>query len=217
MTGVQVPAFPHVYPKLYVLQIAQDDLPLVTPCIRAFSNLKRLCVDGICSDYLGDSNESSLPAAISEHRQRNISSQLAPDGPGTWQHIEELLGCLVDLYVLGLTSQTLQIRILDDLKASNLSLLSAVLSYARPLHLMVQGKADLLADPERSLATLLREPWTTRLESLVVEIVLGERDRALDVASPLVRLSLLARAVGDSDCVARPQHALAASLSRLPM
>ncbi|KAI0690930.1 hypothetical protein C8T65DRAFT_87260 [Cerioporus squamosus] len=196
-TGADVPVFTQVYPKLRTLELSRDDFPLVVPYIRAFPNLQQLTFQTDHSDQYNDCDELSLPEEIRQHRKGNISSQLAPDGPGTWQHLEELSGCLVDLYLLGLTSQVSRIRVFTRLTAAHLDLLSIVLSYAQPLHLMIGGDGVLLTHPTRNLAAILRESWAAHLESLVVEITLTKEDGDADIPSLL--------------------HALASSLSSLPM
>ncbi|TFK91057.1 hypothetical protein K466DRAFT_651222 [Polyporus arcularius HHB13444] len=198
-TGMKVPVFPHVYPRLRVLQIEKDDLPLIAPFIRAFPNLRQLDfrTDRQHADDYDDCEEHALPAEIRQHRQRNIASQLAPNGPGTWQHLENLVGGVADLYLLGLTSQVSAIRLYTEFNAAGLGLLSVVLSYARPLHLKIKGNGALLTHPLRSLAKILHEPWAARLESLSVELHLGEQDGDVDIPSLL--------------------HALACTLSQLTM
>ncbi|KAI0722000.1 hypothetical protein C8T65DRAFT_734978 [Cerioporus squamosus] len=174
-TGSDVPVFTQVYPKLRFLDIKRDDFPL--------------------SYHRWD--DPFLAEGFRLHREANIRAQLASDGPGTWQHLQEFEGYLHDLHLLGLTSRISSIRFSNCITARDLDMLSVVLSCAQPLHLMLGVQGTLLNHPEHSLAMILRESGAARLESLVVTITLTEAERDADIPSLL--------------------HALASSLSRRPM
>ncbi|RPD56448.1 hypothetical protein L227DRAFT_656274 [Lentinus tigrinus ALCF2SS1-6] len=196
-TSTDVPVFNHSYPKLHTLEMdGGKDFPLVAPYIRAFPNLRRLWVEtGHSNSVLGF--HASFTERIIRHRERNISSQLDPYEPGTWQHLEEFRGCLVDLYLLGLTSRISSVRLLKDLRAHHLNFLSDVLSYAQPLHLTIKGESELLTHPTCNLNTVLRKSGAARLESLDIAIILLAEDGTCDIISLL--------------------HDLASSLSQLPL
>ncbi|RPD71392.1 hypothetical protein L226DRAFT_573878 [Lentinus tigrinus ALCF2SS1-7] len=198
LTSSEVPVFNHSYPKLRTLEMyCDDEFPLVVSYIRAFPNLRRLRVETLHSESDSEVVQASVTERLTRHRERNISSQLDPHGPGTWKHLEEFCGFLVDLYVLGLASRISSVTFLDDLGgAHHLDFLSAVLSYAQPLHLEIHGRSRLLARPTLNLTTILRQSGAARLESLDIAIRLLEKDGTLDIISHL--------------------HALASSLSQLP-
>ncbi|RDX49789.1 hypothetical protein OH76DRAFT_1403381 [Lentinus brumalis] len=184
-TASTLPKFTEVYPRMRRLVINGANSPLVAPYIRAYPNLASLSVQ------LSSVLDFHLPAyeERSRHRALNICSQEAVDGPGTWQNLEEYIGSLADLYLLGLTCRIPRVVLLKYLSKRDLEPLSAVLTYAQPTHLKLEGDGALLGHPTHSLQIILREAGLSQLESLVVAIDLYRAQKELDVGAELNMLA----------------------------
>ncbi|RPD56468.1 hypothetical protein L227DRAFT_603060 [Lentinus tigrinus ALCF2SS1-6] len=193
-----LPEFTQVYPKLRRLSFISDSCPHVAPLIRAYPNLARLTVQKECTV-----DEDSLTQQLRDRRAVNIQSQRDQGGSKTvtWTHLEELVGSVIDLYALGLTCRIPRVHINDSVTSWSLErpvfeFLPAVLEYAQPRHLKVQGDGMLLIHPSYGLTTLLRSgSCPERLESLVVDINFPDEDSDIvtalsDLADSLRLLSL---------------------------
>ncbi|TFK78770.1 hypothetical protein K466DRAFT_469078, partial [Polyporus arcularius HHB13444] len=161
----ELPVFTDIYPNMRRLTIDFDKLPLVAPYIRAYPNLARLSVQTYHDENIRSSEDAEL---MRQHRALNIASQEAVGGPGTWRHLGEYVGCLADLYLLGLTCHISRIALTTQMTDLHLELLSTVLSYAQPKHLKLEGDVSLLGHPTHSLPAILLGPASSRLESLVL-------------------------------------------------
>ncbi|RPD56432.1 hypothetical protein L227DRAFT_656263 [Lentinus tigrinus ALCF2SS1-6] len=181
-TASKLPTFTDVYPSMRCLKVERDDFPLSAPYIRAYPNLARLSVS---TDHVEDLKYPEDRQRLHEHRIRNIRDQEAEDGPGTWQHLEEYVGSLADLYLLGLTCHIPRVMFSAEMSDLDLELLSAVLACANPKHLNVEGDGALLAHSSHSLPVILREPDLSRLESLVLRIHIRQEHEELDVGAAL--------------------------------
>ncbi|KAI0697296.1 hypothetical protein C8T65DRAFT_832513 [Cerioporus squamosus] len=185
-TASELPVFTDVYPNMRRLAIERDDYPLVAPYISAYPNLARLSVH---TDHVDEIEYPEDVKRLRQHRALNIRSQKALDGPGTWQHLEEYVGSLVDLYLLGLTCHISRVGFSTKMEDCHLEMLSAVLSYAQPTHLNVAGDTALLGHPTHSLPVILSGSAASRLESLVLKIDLLEEDTPLNAVDALNELA----------------------------
>ncbi|RPD71384.1 hypothetical protein L226DRAFT_573875 [Lentinus tigrinus ALCF2SS1-7] len=198
-----LPEFTQVYPKLRRLSFLSDSFPHIAPFIRAYPNLVRFTVRTQCNIDDGI-DPDSLTQQLRDRRAVNIQSQRDQGGGKTvtWTHLEELVGSVIDLYALGLTCLIQRVHIDDsvsshwDLEFPVYEFLPAVLEYAQPRHLKVQGDSMLLIHPSHGLTTLLRSgSCAEHLESLVLDFNFPDEDSDIvtalsDLADSLRRLPL---------------------------
>ncbi|TFK82507.1 hypothetical protein K466DRAFT_655684 [Polyporus arcularius HHB13444] len=185
-TASDLPVFTDVYPNMRRLTIERDDFPLVAPYIRAYPNLACLSVQ---TDHVEDIRYPEDVERLHQHRALNIGSQQAVGGPGTWQHLGEYVGSLVDLYLLGPICHISRIAFTTQMTDRHLELLSAVLSCAQPRHLKLEGDVSLLGHSTHSLPTILLGPASSRLESLVLNVDLKTEGTPLDAGAALTALA----------------------------
>ncbi|TBU64890.1 hypothetical protein BD310DRAFT_972399 [Dichomitus squalens] len=162
--NVRLPHQPHaVYPRLRKLHL-KDDYPFLRPYIDAFPNLTHITLH---------TSHCELSVPYEDHeevfweiRSRNEGDQLVN---GSWQHLEEYRGPVLELYLLGLTCPVPHLyfpRIADQ----DLEFLPDVVDSARPVELRMNIRGDPFGDTEDELPAVLRRPGCSFLRKLVLRV-----------------------------------------------
>ncbi|KAI0762210.1 hypothetical protein C8Q74DRAFT_1450508 [Fomes fomentarius] len=188
------PSHSAVYPMMRTLSIRHHGRLDPTPYIRAFPNLAHLNADTRLQ--LNDDIHEYRTSNIHSQRERQRFGPTSPSHVPGWRELIQFNGSLVDLYALALDCRISHVRLDEYTDDIELSLLSAVLADARPIHLSIYGFDGILRHPTDNLASILQTQGGSRLESLVVSCQIDGCTPLQDVASGL--------------------YALAASLAMLP-
>ncbi|KAI0762217.1 hypothetical protein C8Q74DRAFT_1371308 [Fomes fomentarius] len=176
--------YPEVYPMMRTLSIFQSGHVDLIPYIRAFLNLAHLGIDTesqLDSDDVHEYHTSNIVRSQREVQCRGPVSQHSG-----WQELVQFNGPLVDLYALALNCCISHMKIEDCIVDAHISLLSAVLADARPIHLNIG-----LIGPMDSLCSILQTQGASCLESLVVFFLIYQCTPHEDVASALVSTIVL--------------------------
>ncbi|KAM5545141.1 hypothetical protein V8D89_001252 [Ganoderma adspersum] len=102
----------------------------------------------------------------------------------SWAHLEELVGCLPDVYILGLGCHVAKLRLTGPVSLDAVPALTDVLDDTRPTSLTVSLVGAHLFDDD-SLASMLGHHCAEALRTLEMEVCLDVDEGAVDVQTLL--------------------------------
>nr|VWO94545.1 pH-response regulator protein palF/RIM8 [Ganoderma boninense] len=204
------------FPLVHTLILHECTSLTLTPYVKCLPNLTHLCIryrgQSPWDDH-DDHGHGQIPGAGLPALQREMNltlpGRLDPAtqyGPPAWKRLDEYIGPLMDLWVLGLTCPIACLKLEDGFArlssgARAPTALTDVLAYARPTELAIVFRRCTLTD---FLATDFLDALATEgaagLRSLMVAVWVREGDRDLDMGPALVSITLAAELSSCAAC-----------------
>ncbi|KAI0364355.1 hypothetical protein BV20DRAFT_1039451 [Pilatotrama ljubarskyi] len=174
-----------VYPEMRRLDFESTGMPLTMTFINAYPNLTHLsysCKEGNITRFALERRE----VYEAQHRL-NIREQI--NARRTWNGLQQFVGSLSDLYLLGLTCPVDDVT-LHDLEEVIPDMLETMLGYARPQSLKLgRCSGTQLSLPTGGVCGALAA-GSSRLESLTVTVGLQENEAHVDIGRAMDGLLL---------------------------
>ena len=168
-----------VYPSVRRINVTYDltYIPKTVAFTTAFPNLSHLSFtaayghpEEVLQAVLG---RTANKAHLARHKR-------------SWAHLEELVGCLPDVYILGLGCHVATLWLAGPISLDAVPALTEVLDDTRPTSLAVSLVGVHLFDDD-SLASMLGHHCAEALRTLEVEVCLDVDEGDVDVQTVLVR------------------------------
>ncbi|KAI0630249.1 hypothetical protein C8Q77DRAFT_1137170 [Trametes polyzona] len=173
-----------VYPRMCRLYLEEALLPLTLSLIRSYPNLVHLSFNMDHREY-NWFHQHELDLFNTRHNV-NVRDQLTSGV--TWPELAQLKGSLSNAYTLGLTCPVGCMR-LCYIYGHMCYMLHALLTRCRPRHLALEVWRGIpRSSEEHKINSIFRGVGVSRLETLHIDMGLGNGDRNVDVAAMLESL-----------------------------
>lgn len=174
--------FDVVYPSVRLISASYASMwmPATLAYIHAFPNLESLSLTSDSHRFEGNGADPNSVPHLFSNRECNMHDQ---ENYGvTWEHLQEVSGSVVDLFVLGLICHVPTVRVLDDISERMCRFLHDVIADTKPQALVVTVAGSALFAPGGSMNVVLRQPAAQYLRNLELELCFApqESDASLD-------------------------------------
>ncbi|KAI0705281.1 hypothetical protein C8T65DRAFT_696408 [Cerioporus squamosus] len=178
-----------VYPAVHLINASYTsiNMPATLAYIHAFPNLEHLSLTCPSHRFEGNGADPNTVPHLFSNRDCNMHDQ---ENYGvTWEHLQEVSGSVIDLFVLGLVCHVTTVRVLDDISERMCRFLHDVIADMRPERLVVTVAGSSLFAAGGPLDGVLRQPAAQHLRDLELEICFAPRDWDASLDNILLSIS----------------------------
>ncbi|TFK84345.1 hypothetical protein K466DRAFT_602070 [Polyporus arcularius HHB13444] len=199
--------FDVVYPAVRLINASYTSswMPSTLAYIHAFPNLEHLFLTSTSNRFEGNGNDPNTVPHLFSNRECNIHDQENYDV--TWEHLQEVAGSVIDLFVLGLVCHVPTVRVLDDISERMCRFLHDVIADMKPESLVVTVAGSSLFAAGGPMDGVLRQPAAQQLRHLELELCFAPREWDVKLEDILDNISATFLSVGI------PLHSLVLTLN----
>ncbi|RPD72195.1 hypothetical protein L226DRAFT_512037 [Lentinus tigrinus ALCF2SS1-7] len=162
--------FDVVYPSVRLISASYSSswMPATLAYINAFPNLEHLSLTCPSHRFEGNGADPNSVLHLFSNRECNLNDQ--ENYSITWEHLQEVSGSVIDLFVLGLVCQVPTVRVLDDISERMCRFLRDVIADMKPTTLVMTVAGSGLFAPGSPMNVVLRQAAAQHLRKLDLEI-----------------------------------------------